>query len=50
MLLEKIFLYDKDERDIKENESWWYILIVKDEQTAIAYNKTLDLRYSLIKN
>lgn len=38
------------ERDIKENESWWYILIVKDEQTAIAYNKTLDLRYSLIKN
>ena len=38
------------EKDIKENESWWYILIIKDEKTAVAYNKTLDLRYNLIKN
>ncbi len=34
---------------IKENESWWYLLIIKNDDSAIAYNKTLDLRYDLTK-
>ena len=36
--------------ELKENESWWFILMVKNDGTAIAYNKTLDLRYNLVKN
>lgn len=34
---------------LKDNETWWYLLIIKDNDTAIAYNKTLDLRYNLTK-
>jgi len=34
---------------IKENTKWWFILIVKDDNTAIGYNKTLDKRYDLGK-
>lgn len=41
---------DTSTKDLKENESWWFILIVKKDNTAIAYNKTLDLRYDLTKN
>lgn len=37
-------------RELKENESWWYILVIKEDGNAIAYNKTLDLRYNLAKN
>lgn len=51
-LVPKIVLQNgKDIKNIKlsENESWWYILIIKDDDTAIAYNKTLDLRYNLKK-
>lgn len=36
--------------ELKENESWWFILIIKNDNTAIAYNKTLDLRYNLVKS
>lgn len=44
----------KNQQDItstklKDNESWWYLLIIKDNDSAIAYNKTLDLRYNLTK-
>ena len=35
---------------IKKNTKWWIILIIKDEHNAIAYNKTLDERYELIKD
>ena len=38
------------EEDLTENESWWFILMIKNDGTAIAYNKTLDLRYNLVKN
>lgn len=41
---------DTSSKDLKENESWWFILIVKKDKTAIGYNKTLDLRYNLIQN
>ncbi len=37
-------------KELKENESWWYILMIKNDGTAISYNKTLDLRYNLVKN
>lgn len=37
---------DLSTKRIKEDEVWWFILIVKDKK-AIAYNKTLDLRYNL---
>ena len=36
--------------ELKENETWWFILMVKNDGTAIAYNKTLDLRYNLVQN
>ena len=36
--------------ELNENESWWFILMIKDDGTAISYNKTLDLRYNLVKN
>ena len=32
---------------IKTNTSWWYILIIRNDGTAISYNKTLDTRYEL---
>lgn len=35
--------------EIDENKSWWYILIIKDDYTANAFNKTLDIKYNLIK-
>ncbi len=38
---------DLSSKSIKENELWWYILIIRNDNTAIAYNQTLDLRYSL---
>jgi len=41
---------DTSSSDLKENESWWFILIIKNDDTAIAYNKTLDLRYNLNAN
>lgn len=36
--------------DLSDNEVWWYILMIRNDGTAIAYNKTLDLRYNLVKN
>lgn len=41
---------DVTTEELNENESWWYILMIRDDQTAISYNKTLDLRYNLVKN
>lgn len=35
------------DKEIKNTE-WWFIIIVNDDN-AIAYNKTLDIRYSLTK-
>ena len=36
---------------IKANTTWWYILIIKPDGSAMSYNKTLDARYELqIKN
>lgn len=35
--------------EINENQSWWYILIIKDDYTANGYNKNLDIKYNLIK-
>ncbi len=32
---------------IKQNTTWWYILIINKDGTAISYNKTLDTRYEL---
>ena len=34
---------------LKEDETWWFLLIIKNEETAIAYNKTLELEYDLTK-
>lgn len=34
---------------INEEETWWYILILEDEENAIALNKTLDKRYTLTR-
>lgn len=41
---------DTTTRDLKDNETWWFILIKKDANHAIAYNKTLDQRYELTLN
>lgn len=35
--------------ELNENETWWYLLIIKEDNTAYGYNKTLDLKYNLIK-
>ena len=32
---------------IKENETWWMIIIIDDKNNVISYNKTLDTRYEL---
>ena len=32
---------------IKTNTTWWYILIIRNDGSAISYNKTLDTRYEL---
>lgn len=41
---------DMTKEELSENEIWWYILMIRNDGTAIAYNKTLDLRYNLVKN
>ncbi|MDE5888918.1 MAG: hypothetical protein K2H20_02745, partial [Bacilli bacterium] len=38
---------DTTSKDLNEGESWWFLLIIKDDNTALGYNKTLDLRYNL---
>ena len=38
------------EEDLTKNETWWYILMIRNDGTAIAYNKTLDIHYNLIKS
>lgn len=35
--------------ELNENETWWYILLINDDNTANGYNKALDLKYNLIK-
>lgn len=40
---------DKTSTNLSENEEWWYIIIIKDNGTAVAYNKTLDIHYNLTK-
>ncbi len=35
---------------LSEEESWWFIIILKDDKEAFAINKTLDIKYKLIKN
>lgn len=35
---------------ITEGKTWWFILIIKNDNTAIAYNKTLDKHYNLVRN
>jgi len=37
-------------KELGKNESWWFILIIKNDNTAQGYNKTLDNRYNLIRN
>lgn len=39
---------DTTSKDLKENETWWFILIKINDKEAIGYNKTLDIRYNLI--
>lgn len=41
---------DVTSEELKENETWWFIIMIKNDGTAIAYNKTLDFRYNLVKN
>jgi len=38
---------DQSETFLPNDTKWWYILIIKSEGGAIAYNKTLDIRYHL---
>ena len=38
---------DQSSTYLPEGTKWWYILIIKSEGGAIAYNKTLDIRYHL---
>lgn len=35
--------------ELNQNKIWWYLLIINDNLTANGYNKTLDLKYNLIK-
>ena len=35
---------------LSEDESWWFIIILKNDKEAFAINKTLDIKYKLIKN
>ncbi len=37
---------DFTNNDLNDNETWWFLLIIKNEQTALGYNKTLDLKYT----
>lgn len=43
------FIEGKDQTDtyLPEGTSWWFIIVVKSDGTAIGYNKTLDIRYHL---
>ena len=34
---------------LSSKTKWWFILIIKQDGTAMAYNKTLDIRYNLIR-
>ena len=38
---------DVSASEIKERETWWFLIIKKDDGTAYGYNKTLDIRYNL---
>mgnify|MGYP007056158269 CR=1 FL=1 len=38
---------DVSAKEIKKNETWWFLIIKKEDNTALAYNKTLDIRYNL---
>ncbi len=38
---------DQTSTFIPKDTKWWFILIIKNEGGAIAYNKTLDIRYHL---
>ena len=38
---------DVSSTTIKPNTTWWYILIIRNDGSAISYNKTLDTRYEL---
>ena len=38
---------DQSETFLPKGTKWWFILIIKSEGGAIAYNKTLDIRYHL---
>ena len=38
---------DKTDTYLPNNTKWWFILIIKSDGSAIAYNKTLDIRYHL---
>ncbi len=38
---------DKSDDILEENEVWWFLLLIRDDGSAQAYNKTLDLRYEL---
>lgn len=47
-------LHYEDGKDItsklSEEESWWFIIILKNDKEAFAINKTLDIKYKLVKN
>ena len=38
---------DVTNKELTENETWWFLIIKKDDGTALGYNKTLDIRYNL---
>jgi hypothetical protein len=38
---------DVTNKEISENETWWFLIIKKEDGTALGYNKTLDIRYNL---
>lgn len=40
---------DTTKRDLNDDSTWWYILVIKDNNKALGYNQTLDLRYELTK-
>ncbi len=38
---------DVTNKELTENETWWFLIIKKEDGTALGYNKTLDIRYNL---
>ena len=38
---------DVSKKNIKNNETWWFLFILNDQDNAQAYNKKLDIRYKL---